>query len=112
MHLPPAEVLDRAEEYMLSQGFGVPPSARTDTTALFTRIYRQQRQGLLKTLLRSTFGTTPTPKKQRVQLIASEAGEGRTRLTVIESRQGEWPEIQTQLEQWIVEELAGTHWPG
>jgi hypothetical protein len=86
-------------------------SGRTDTTALFSRIHVQQRQGLLRTLLRSTFATTPTPKKQRVQLIASEAGEGRTRLTVIESRQGEWPEIQTQLEQWIVEELAGTYWP-
>ena len=42
------------------------------------------------------------------------AGEGRTRLTVIESRQGElpegWMEIAEQLERWVIEELGGTYW--
>jgi len=52
---------------------------------------------------------------QKIRLVASEAGEGRTRLTIIESRQGElpdrWTEIKTELEQWVTEELGATYWP-
>ena len=52
---------------------------------------------------------------QKIRLLASDAGEGRTRLTVIESKQGElpeeWMEITQQLERWVIEELGGTYWP-
>ena len=59
--------------------------------------------------------TTPIPV-QKVRLVASEVGEGRTRLTVVGSRrQGEWsdesPDILAELEWWIVKELEGTPWP-
>jgi len=47
--------------------------------------------------------------------LASEAGEGRTRLTVIELKQGkrtdEWPDIKVALEQWVAEELGAIVWP-
>ena len=87
-------------------------SERTETTALFTWRHRQRR-GFLRTLLRALV-SAPTPI-QKVRLVASEAGEGRTRLTLIELRQGEWPDegtdIKAELEQWVVEELGGTYWP-
>jgi hypothetical protein len=41
--------------------------------------------------------------------------KGRTRLTVIELKQGEWTDectdIKGALEQWVVEELGGIAWP-
>ncbi len=84
----------------------------TETTALFTRIHIQ-RKGFLRTLL-SAFVGAPIPR-HKVRLLASEAGEGRTRLTVIELKQGEWsdewPDLKGTLEQWIVEELGGIYWP-
>ena len=87
-------------------------SERTETTALFTQIHIQ-RKGFLRTLL-SAFVGAPIPR-QKVRLLASEAGEGRTRLTVIELKQGEWtdewPDIKVALEQWVVEELGGIVWP-
>ena len=109
---PPREVLDKAEIYIWQRGFHVSLRDRTQTTSLFTRIHLP-RKGFLKTLL-TTFVGTPT-SVQKIRLVASEAGEGRTRLTVIESRQGElparWTEIKADLEQWVFEELGGTHWP-
>ena len=87
-------------------------SDRTETTSLFTRM-QVPRRTFLKTLL-NKFNSAPTPV-QKIRLVASEAGEGRTRLTVIESRQGEvpdqWTELKAELEQWVVEELGGTYWP-
>ena len=109
---PPKEILDQAEAYMSRRRFHVHLSERTETTALFTRIHIQ-RKGFLRTLL-SAFVGAPIPK-QKVRLLASEAGEGRTRLTITELNQGEWPEdwpdIKVALEQWIVEELGGIYWP-
>jgi hypothetical protein len=109
---PPREVLDQAEAYMLRRRFHVRLSERTETTALFTRIHIQ-RKGCLRTLL-NAFVDAPTPI-HKVRLVASKAGEGRTRLTVIDLKQGEWPDewpdIKVALEQWIVEELGGTPWP-
>ena len=108
---PPREVLDKAEIYIWHRGFHMSLSDRTETTSLFTRIH-VPRKGFLKTLL-TTFVGTPTPV-QKIRLVASEAGEGRTRLTVIESRQGElpdrWTEIKAELEQWVAEEMGGTYW--
>jgi hypothetical protein len=109
----PREVLDQAEAYMLRRRFHhVRLSERTETTALFTRT-RTQRNGFLRTLLNSLAGA-PLPR-QKVRLLASEAGEGRTRLTIIELKQGEWPDegpdIKGALEQWTVEELGGIYWP-
>ncbi len=109
---PPTEVLNQAEAYMLQRGFRVYLSERTETTALFTQRHTQRR-GFWRTLLRA-WVRAPTPM-QKVRLMASEAGEGRTRLTLIELRQGEWPDewpdIKAELEQWVVEELGGTYWP-
>jgi hypothetical protein len=109
---PPREVLDKAEIYIWQRGFHMSLRDRTETTSLFTRIH-VPKKGFLKTLL-TTLVSTPTAV-QKIRLVASEAGEGRTRLTVIESRQGElpdgWTEIQTELEQWVAEELGGTYWP-
>jgi hypothetical protein len=109
---PPKEVLDQAEAYMLRRRFHVDLSERTETTALFARIHTQ-RKGLLRTLLSACVGAS-TPR-QKVHLLASEAGEGRTRLTLIELKQGEWadewPDVKVALEQWIVEELGGIVWP-
>ena len=97
---------------MARRRFHVHLSDRTETAALFTRIHIQ-RKGFLRTLL-SAFVGAPIPR-QKVRLLASEAGEGRTRLTVIELKQGEWPDewpdIKGALEQWIVEELGGIYWP-
>jgi hypothetical protein len=108
---PPKEVLDRAETYLWLRGFHVSLSKRTETTSLFSRVY-VPRKGFFATLL-SAFVKAPTPV-QKIRLLASEAGEGRTRLTVIESRQGElpegWMEIAEQLERWVIEELGGTYW--
>jgi hypothetical protein len=109
---PPKEILDQAEAYMSRRRFHVQLSERTETTAMFTRIY-VQRKGFLRTLLSAVVGA-PIPK-QKVRLLASEAGEGRTRLTVLESKQGEfsdeWPDVKGALEQWIVEDLGGIYWP-
>jgi hypothetical protein len=78
---PPKEVLGQAEAYMLPRRFHVHLSKRTETTVLFTRI-RTRRKGFLRTLL-SAFADATIPR-QKVRLLASEAGEGRTRLTIIE----------------------------
>ena len=112
VELPPKEILDQAQAYMSRRRFHVHLSERTETTALFTRIHIQ-RKGLLRTLLNSFVGAHIP--RQQVRLLASEAGEGRTRLTVIELKQGErtdeWPDIKGALEQWVVEELGGIVWP-
>ena len=109
---PPNEILDQAEAYMSRRRFHVHLSERTETAALFTRI-NIQKKGFLRTLLSAFFGA-PIPR-QKVRLLASEAEEGRTRLTVIELKQGEWshewPDLKGALEQWIVEELGGIYWP-
>jgi hypothetical protein len=109
---PPKEVLDRAEAYMARRRFHVHLSERTETTALFTQIHIQ-RKGFLRTLL-SSLTAAHTPR-QKVRLLAAEAGEGRTRLTVLELKQGErtdeWPDIKAALAQWVVEELEGIVWP-
>ena len=106
------EVLDRAQAYMSRRRFHVQLSERTETTAMFTQTLIQ-RKGFLRTLL-SSLTAAHTPR-QKVRLLASEAGEGRTRLTVIELKQGEWrdewPDIKGALEQWVVEELGGIYWP-
>ena len=106
------EVLDRAETYMWLEGFHVSLSKRTETTSLFSRVY-VPRKGFFGTLLRA-FVEAP-PAVQKIRLLDSEAGEGRTRLTIIESRQGElpeeWMEVTEQLERWVIEELGGTYWP-
>src|SRR5918995_27826 len=109
---PLREVLDTAETYMWLGGFHVSLSERTETTSLFSRVY-VPKKGFFGTLL-SAFVEAP-PAVQKIRLLASEAGEGGTRLTVIESRQGElpeeWMEITQQLERWVIEELGGTYWP-
>jgi hypothetical protein len=109
---PPKEVLDRAEAFMSRRRFHVHLSERTETTALFTQTHIQ-RKGFLRTLL-SSLTAAHTPR-QKVRLLAAEAGEGRTRLTVLELKQGEWtdgwPDIKVALAQWVVEELEGIVWP-
>jgi hypothetical protein len=109
---PLREVLDTAETYMWLQGFHVSLSERTETTSLFSRVY-VPKKGFFGTLL-SAFVEAPPPV-QKIRLLAADAGEGGTRLTVIESRQGElpeeWMEITQQLERWVIEELGGTYWP-
>ena len=106
------EVLDRAETYMWLQGFHASLTNRTETTSLFSRVY-VPKKGFFGTLL-SAFVKAPPPV-QKIRLLASDAGERGTRLTVIESRQGElpeeWMEITEQLERWVIEELGGTYWP-
>jgi hypothetical protein len=109
---PPQEVLDRAETYLWLRGFHVSLSERTKSASLFSRVH-VPKKGLLKRLI-NNFVSAPTPI-QKIKLIASDAGEGRTRLTVIEARQGELPEewmgIEAEVEQWVFEELGGTYWP-
>ena len=112
---PPKEVLNRAGVYLWRRGFGMPSGGHTDTSMLFTRRQKTQREGHLKTMLNALVTTTPI-SVQKVRLVASEVAEGCTRLTVIGSRrQGEWsdesPDILAELEQWIVKELEGTPWP-
>ena len=110
---PPREVLDRAETHLWIGGFRASLGERTETAALFTRTHAPRR-GVLKRLLSALVGAAPTPV-QKIRLLASEAGEGRTRLTVLESRQGEgpdeWARVETELGRWVVEELGGTGWP-
>ncbi len=109
---PPREVLNRAETHLWLRGFRASLSERTETTALFARTHAT-RKGFLKGLP-SAFVGAPTPV-QKIRLLASEAGEGRTRLTVLEWRQGEgpngWAHVEAELERWVVEELGGTRWP-
>jgi hypothetical protein len=87
-------------------------SERTETAALFTRTHAPRR-GVLKRVLNALVGA-PTPV-QKMRLLASEAGEGRTRLTALEWRRGEgpdvWARVEAELERWVVEELGGTRWP-
>ena len=105
----PREALNRVGVYLFRQGFGMPEGGHTDTTMLFTRIYTQHK-GLLRRLL-GGLDTAPIPK-QRVRLVVSEVGERHTRLTVIDSSEGECPDIQAELERWIIEKLEGTYyWP-
>jgi hypothetical protein len=109
---PLREVLDTAETHMWLEGFHISLSERTQSTSLFSRVY-VPKKGFFGRLL-SAFVEAP-PAVQKIRLLASEAGEGGTRLTVIESRQGElpeeWMEITDQLERWVIEELGGTYWP-
>jgi len=110
---PPREVLDRAETHLWLRGFRASLDARTETAALFTRT-RAPRRGPLRRLLNAVAGA-PAPSVQKVRLLASEAGEGRTRLTVLEWERGEglaeWARTGAELERWVLEELGGTHWP-
>jgi hypothetical protein len=110
---PPREVLDRAETHLWLRGFRASLSERTETAALFARTHAPRR-GVLKRLLNALVGAAPAPV-QKIRLLASEAGEGRTRLTVLESRRGEgpdeWARVETELERWVLEELGGTGWP-
>ena len=109
---PPREVLDRAETHLWLRGFRASLGERTETAALFTRTHAPRR-GVLKRLLTALVGA-PVPV-QKIRLLASEAGEGRTRLTVLEWEQGEgpdgWARVEAELERWVVEELGGSRWP-
>ena len=95
------------------KGFRASLGERTETAALFTRTHAPRR-GPLKRLLNAISGV-PTPSVQKVRLLASEAGEGRTRLTVLEWERGEgpdgWGHVEAELERWVVEELGGARWP-
>ena len=110
---PPREVLGRAETHLWLRGFRASLSERTETAALFTRTHAPT-GGVLKRLLNALVGAAPTPV-QKIRLLASEAGEGRTRLTVLEWEQGEgpdeWARVEAELERWVAEELGGTRWP-
>jgi hypothetical protein len=109
---PPREVLGRAETHLWLRGFRASLSERSETAALFTRTHAP-RGGALKRLLNAFVGA-PAPV-QKIRLLASEAGEGRTRLTVLEWGQGEgpdeWARVEAELERWVVEELGGARWP-
>ena len=109
---PPGEVLGRAETHLWLRGFRASLSERSETAALFTRTHAP-RGGALKRLRNALVGA-PTPV-QKMRLLASEAGEGRTRLTVLEWGQGEgpdeWARVEAELERWVVEELGGARWP-
>ena len=74
---------------------------------------RETGKGSLKGLP-SAFVGAPAPV-HKMRLLASEAGEGRTRLTVLEWGQGEgpdgWAHAEAELERWVVEELGGARWP-
>ena len=110
---PPRDVLDKTEIYLWRRGFKVSLRERTEATSLFFRMHGPKR-GSLKRLLNAFVGGAPTPV-QRIRLMASEAGEGRTRLTVIETSEGEgpdeWADTKAEIEQWVFEELRGTYWP-
>jgi len=87
------ELLDRAETYLWLQGFHISLTKGTETTSLFLEYMCQK--GFFGTLL-SAFVEASTPvQKTRLltslRLLTSQAGEGRTRLTIIESRQRELP---------------------
>lgn len=98
----PREVLGRAETYLWLRGFRASLSERTQTTAaLFPRTHTPRR-GFLKGLLDALVGD-PAPCVQKVRLLASEAGAGRTRRTVLEWEQGEegpaeWARAAAELE--------------
>ena len=79
-----------AETHLWLRGFSASLGERTDTAALFTRTHAPRR-GVLKRLLNAVVGAAPAPV-QKIRLLASEAGEGRTRLTVPGGRQGEGPD--------------------
>ena len=105
------EVLNRVGVYLLRQDFGMPEGGCTDTTMLFTRPHTPQHKGLLRRLLLGGLDSASSSLR-RVQLVASEVADGRTQLTVIDSSQGECPDIEAELEQWVMEKLGGTHyWP-
>ena len=93
------EVLNRVGVYLFRQGFGMPKGGCTDTTMLFTRPHTPQHKGLLRRLLVGGFLDSASSSLQRVRLVASEVADGRTRLTVIDSSQGECPDIEAELEQ-------------
>ena len=112
MERPPREVLGRAEVYVWRLGFRASLNERTETTALFARTH-VPRKGVFRRMLDAPGGATDSV--QKVRLLASRAGEGRTRLTIIELRQGElpdeWMNLEDELERGVLEELGGTYWP-
>ena len=106
----PREVLNRVGVYLFRQGFGMPEGGHSDTTMLFARAHAARHKGLLRKLLLSGFLDTTPSSLQRVRLVVSEMGERRTRLTVIDSSEGECPDIEPELEQWVIEKLGGTYY--
>ncbi len=81
------------------------PAMESNTPSL--AVYVPNDEDVARRLLEDAakcFGA-PIPK-EKVRLLASEAGEGRTRLSVIELKQGErsdeWPGIKGALVRWML----------
>ncbi len=99
--LAPREVFLRADRYMLDRGFSVGLN-RTVNSAEYT-MFREKR--LPGRLLRIS------PDFYRVRLSTRAEEEGATHLTVKVSQKGRWPEIRSDIEQWITQRLGGTPSP-
>jgi hypothetical protein len=45
-----------------------------------------------------------------VRLVVSAVGGRRTRLKIIDSSEGKCPDIEAELQQWVIEKLGGTYY--
>lgn len=96
--LAPREIFLRADRFMLDRGFSVGLN-RTTNSAVYT-MFREKR--LLGRLLRMSSDF------YRVRLSTREEEKGLTYLTVKISQKGRWPEVRSEIEQWITQALGGT----
>lgn len=95
--LPSPEVRQKAHRYMLDRGFGIEANLTGDVVE-YTAL--RPRRFLLRLV-----GTSPD--FYRVSLSIRRQAKGRTHLIVKASKRGRWPEIRSEMERWIVEELGG-----
>jgi hypothetical protein len=100
--LAPSEVFLRADRYMLNRGFSVSLN-RSATSAEYT-MFREK--GFLGRLLMMS------PDFYTVRLsVRDEEGGGGTQLSVKTTQKGRWPELRSEIEQWITQELRGVPSP-
>jgi len=97
--LPPQEVRQNVDRYMLDWGFSIGLNRTRDTIE-----YGVVRQKRFPVRLLAT-----SPDFYRVRVSVREEETGGTRLTIKTLQRGSrWPNVHRELEQWIIDELGGT----
>ena len=87
--LPPREVLQRVDRYMLDWGFSIGLNNRTPSTAEYS-VVRHKRFPLRLLVV--------SPDFYSVRLSIQEEGKRRTGLTVKTSHRGRWPDVEREIE--------------
>lgn len=97
--LSPQEVRQKVDRYMLDWGFSIGLNRTAGTTE-----YGVVRQKRFPARLLAI-----SPDFYRVRVSIRKEETGGTRLTIKTLQKGRrWPDVQSELEQWIADELGGT----